>query len=187
MKRFFVSYAISDALSRGARLTRFWRGCISRSADLQAHEQAMNRLDDRLRRTVRNSAANLPPALHDSILEAVRRESSSPSPRTELRGPFPIMRWAAAGALGVILILLAAGGFLRRPSDPPIADPALRAGEPGASVVASTATAFPGTLTLVEELSPYHPVRLTQPLASQIDAVSEDVRDTTRFLMASLP
>jgi hypothetical protein len=36
-------------------------------------------------------------------------------------------------------------------------------------------------------LSPYHPVQLTQPLASQIDAVSEDVRDTTRFLMASLP
>jgi len=186
MKKLFAKYVISNFLNEGRPLTKFWRKLISSSRDLEEFEESAQRLDHLLRRPPGSQADQTPPALHSSIMQAVRR--AEPAGRrqetTALSWAFaPLLRGTVASVLALILgagIWLWLNGSAHWNhqgswlSGPTQNEPALPA-------------RLPAFWTFLDEISTNGPALLVAPWSRQMGALSNDVRDAAQFILASVP
>lgn len=181
MRSWLAQFKISEALRRGTGLSPFWRREVDNNPVLAAQERSARRLDRRLRQEARTFHTRAPEDLAPAILKAVRRSAWEPMPTVAGGG----LRWwtpATAVALAACCVVW----WLAQPAPDPVSEAsgsvsvATQIVETRAYEVFST-----GGLLAGMGLSPVGV--MSDPLADQLDAASEDARAAARFLVASLP
>jgi len=166
LTKFRLSNALDD--KSGAPLPDSLAKEIDSCPELRDFAQCAAALEGALRKSPAVPAAD--ETLHRSIMRAVRATAMEPPPR---RVPMGLGLATALGALAALAICLAV-----RP--------------PWASVRAASSEAQKNAMAQVVQeidgaLSQPVPVRVVAPLSNEWASVDHDIRNTTRFILASLP
>ena len=167
MKSWIARLRISAALDAEGQPAAPLRLKPGASAELRAVQQEMVALDALLREAP--PRAQVPASLHSSIMQAVRAANH---PAAAPRRP-ELLRWLAAPALAAI-ILIGAVLVLHRPAQAP---------EHNAQSLAAATTA----LQLGNQMVRSGPIAVVAPLSNELDRLNQDLDNTARFLLASLP
>lgn len=164
MRLWFAKFRFSTALDRKGR--RDWPPSSSSEnpGEFEARTQALHQA---LQGTAPPKIA--PSSLHGDIMRAVR--STQQEPR---RSNWGLMQWASAGGVAVLLVVLS-GVFQQAPAP----HPATYTNTPQAFTFAST------VLDLGTNLG--GSAVLLAPLTQEWERVSQDFKDTTQFVLASVP
>ena len=197
MKTWFIKLKILEALDQGRPLTGFWRRGVRRSRELSEFERGARCLEESLRA----SGAALPPPLaeelHASIMREVRQAAGSVSPAASPSRPsrsgwiertlierltvaaWP--RWATATALA---LFVAVGVWLAWPG---MKTESNHPNQPVLAVQNGVEPGLPSPWGMWEHLVTNSPTLAGEPYASQVEALSKDMRNAADFLLASLP
>jgi hypothetical protein len=167
MKAWFTKLRISAALDAGRKPSASLRRSINSSGQLQCFEEELAELDQALKQTP--SKLPVPPALHRSIMQAVRQAEC---PHAAPPG-LVFLRWVAA-PLAVTLALLAVWLSLRGPAVP---------SSRGTQSLAEATSA----LELGGQLVQTAPAVVVAPLSCELERLNQDLDNTAHFLLASLP
>ena len=167
MKAWFARMRISVAMKTGPRPSASRRQTINRSEQPGGLDQDMAALDWALNETAPKLHA--PPSLHRSIMRAVQ---AAERPAAAPRG-LSFLRWLPAPAL-VALALLVAWNSQRGPARPPTRN--------SQSLVAATSA-----LEMGGQMAQTLPSAVVAPLADELEKVHQDLDNTAKFLLASLP
>jgi hypothetical protein len=170
MKTLLTKFRLSNALDDkpGAPVPDSLAQKVKNSSELREFAQSAAALEGALR-----NSTNVPvvdETLHLSIMRAVRATATQPPPRRVSMG---IGLAAALGALAALAMFPAlrapwAGGRAKSPDAQQIA-------------VAQVVREIDGAL------SQPVPARMVAPLSNEWASVDHDIRNTTRFILASLP
>jgi hypothetical protein len=184
MRHFFARLVISNSLSTGRPLSRFWRSRILNSPALQEHERRARQLHQALAKPRPDSSPEVAASVQARIMRAIRA-SSEQDFRLE-PGGFAV-GWKHSGswamAVGAALVLLGGAWLVVfRPFLGSRPGPALPE-----TVHNGIGAALPSVIPVVEHLATNGLALLSQPMNRQIEDLSQDVRETARFLLASLP
>jgi hypothetical protein len=182
MKELLARFMVSRSLDCGRPLSRFWRRQVSASPDLERFEDAVREWDCRLKKPDGFGPSETPPGLHAGIMRAVRESRREEAVAGAGWPSFGLaLRYGVATAL---LVLLALGVWLS----------ATRHGQgsgwPAAvreSVPAEVSSALPAVGPVVEQLATNGVALLRFPMNRQMEELSQDLRQTAQFLLASLP
>jgi hypothetical protein len=158
-----ISIAMDASQQAPARLRRK----ISSSTELRRFEQELAELDRALKQAPPKPEA--PALLHRSIMLAVRAGNR---PVAVAREP-GLMHWAPLPVL-VAIVLLGIWWVLQRPLQPTTQDTQ--------SLVHATAA-----LEMGNQMSRTVPSAVIAPLSNELERLGQDLDNTTRFLLASLP
>jgi hypothetical protein len=168
MKNLLAKFRISNALDK-EKAPDSSRKNVEGSPELQDFARKAAALDRALRTPPAVPPAD--PVLHHSIMRAVRATAAQNSPKV-----VSIKIWLApaAAALAAVCIWLAA-----RPT-PRI----LPAAPPGG---AQTLAAAQSAWDMGREVSRSVPDAVVGPLSNELACVDHDIRNTTKFILATLP
>jgi hypothetical protein len=165
LTKFRVSNALDD--NAGGPLPDALQEKISASPELREFSQRTAALDRALRHP---PAAPAPePALHNSIMRAVRAGATEPAPGFN---PLSFGLATAAFAIAVIGVWVAL-----KPAD---------SGFPRQSDARSLA-AVRSVLDMGGEISRSVPSSVVGPLTNELACVDQDIQDSTKFVLAMLP
>jgi hypothetical protein len=184
MKTYLAKLLVSLGLDQGRPLSRFWRKQVSRSSEVRTFAAAAQHLDRLLREPLDQQTSDTPADLHSDIMQAVRanrpqavRERASGS----RGGAALVWRW---GFATVLVVLVIAGSWAAWHRHLPSRD---RQTAPVGSVGAGSLAGLPSVGSMVEGLATNGVALLNTPMQRQIDDLSQNLRQTAQFLLASLP
>ncbi len=167
MKSWFARFEISAALDRDPRPRGSPPPRIHGSDELRRFAGELAALDRDLKATAPKPGA--PASLHRSIMRAVR---AADHPREAARERV-FLRWLIAPAAAVIALLVA-WQAVRGPGQP---------SGPKPPPLAAAANALEMGGQLVQAV----PSAVVAPLANELELLNQDLDNTARFLLASLP
>ena len=170
MKKLLTKFKLSNALDEEARgpVPDSLREKISACPELRDFARRAAELDRALRRPPAVPATDA--TLHPFIMRAVRASAAEPAPR---RMPMRIGLATAFAALAVMGIWLAA-----RPPAPSF---------PSTPSRAQTLAAAQFVRDMSGEISRSVPGAVVAPLSNELACVDHDIRETTKFILATLP
>jgi hypothetical protein len=167
MKAWFARMRIFVAMKTCHKPSASRRKTINSSEQPGDSEQEMAALD----RALKEAAPKIrtPPSLHSSIMRAVQ---AAERPMAAPRG-LSFLKWLPAPAL-VVLALLVAWYAQRGPARPPTR---------GSQSLAAATSA----LEMGGQMAQALPSAVVAPLADELEKVHQDLDNTAKFLLASLP
>lgn len=171
MRTWFLKLRISATIDAGKPLSPGLQQKVARSPEAARFAETALSLDRVLGQSPAHPKA--PDALHDTIMRAVRATERQPASRPTLAAP---LRFAAAGAAAIGIVLLLAGLWPATPPSPPVGRPAVQA------LAAAASAADLGQL-----VAQTVPASVVSPLADEFEHLSQDLDRTENFLLASLP
>jgi hypothetical protein len=166
--KLWTKFRISSALDN-ATASDSLRRKIEATSETRDFSRQMANLDRALR--VQPPTLNAPDTLHQSIMRAVRANSQE---KAAPRATGIIWISSAATAATAICIWLVAHPT---PQSPP----------PTASQSEQTMAAAQRAWDMSKEVSRAMPAAVVGPLSNELASVDQDVRDTTKFILATLP
>jgi hypothetical protein len=161
MKSWLAKFRISAALDAGKPLPESLRRSVASDPELERFTRRTEALGRALRRP---AAAN--PALHDSIMRAVRAAARQEQP---LRAPWAAW-WAVPASIAALVVICFWFGFHRQA---PPGGPSLD----GAVMVLEMSEKMPNAM----------PSFMMAPLSDEWARVDHDLQNTTQVLLASFP
>ncbi len=165
MNSWFAKFRISTALDAGKPLPKSLRRRIARSEELRQFAESMGALDGTLKDTRPESGG--PPALHGSIMRALRGAERLAAPQRQPMMP----RLLPVSAVG-LLALAAACWALHGPVTSPEPQPLDTAGQ---------------ALEMANEVTRAMPSAMVAPMTKELEGLNRDLNNTAQFLLASLP
>ena len=169
MKTLLTKFRLSNALDEKAgALPPPLQAKVDASPELRDFARQTAALGQALRRPPAGPAAE--ESLHRSIMCAVRAHDGEARPR---RAPMGFALAAAFAAVALIGIWLAMRA--------PLADGSRAPSEAEKKAVEQFVVDFSGQISHPEALA------VVAPLSNELASVDHDIRDTTRFILASLP
>jgi hypothetical protein len=168
--KLWTKFRISNALDN-ASISDSLRQKIEASPETRDFSRQMGDLDRALRDQPPLPSA--PDTLHQSIMRAVRASSHEAQPPRRAGIIWISFASAAAAAVAICIWLIA------HPT--PQSPPAI------ASQGAQTLAAAQRAWDMSKEVSRTMPAAVVGPLSNELASVDQDVRDTTKFILATLP
>jgi hypothetical protein len=166
--KLWTKFRISNALDKEG-VSDSLRRKFEASSETRDFSRQMTNVDHSLR--VQPPAPNAPDTLHQSIMRAVRLSGEE---KTEPRATGIIWISSTAVAAAAICIWI-------------IARPTPQSPPPIASQDAETLAAAQRAWDMSKEVSRTMPAAVVGPLSNELASVDQDVRDTTKFILATLP
>lgn len=168
MKEFFAKFGISSALDRGQPVPDELRRRASKSGDTGDFLERAETVDRMLRR--HKPGIQSPAGLHGSIMRAV-----SQARHAEAQPRMVMPRWMPAMGFAVMLVFAALWGLrLHERSELKTA---------GADTLALATQA----LEMSREFAQTLPAKVMEPVSGELKKINEDVDNTAKYLLASIP